>query len=105
MSQYGCPESGSRGWTHSVLDMRIEKNKPEKKRQIKLCVKVRNDAELDTESWIPGRYTIFKIGEKCPTGFLFFILFMITNNIHYYMIFSATNTLFYEIGFYQDIFE
>ncbi|XP_060607617.1 uncharacterized protein LOC132759785 isoform X2 [Ruditapes philippinarum] len=71
MSQYGCPESESRGWTQSVLDMRIKKNKhaKQKKSQIKLCVKVRHDTKLDTESWIPGRYTIYKIGEKCPPGF------------------------------------
>jgi hypothetical protein len=52
--------------------MRIEKNKraKQKKSQMKLCVKVRHDTELDTESWIPGRYSIYKIGEKCPPGFL-----------------------------------
>ncbi|XP_060577188.1 uncharacterized protein LOC132734465 [Ruditapes philippinarum] len=71
MSQYGCPEYENRGWTQSVLDMRIEKNKraKQKKSQMKLCVKVRHDTELDTESWIPGRYSIYQIGEKCPPGF------------------------------------
>jgi hypothetical protein len=79
MSNYGCPESESRGWTQSVLDMRMKKRQRNKK--LKLCVKVRHDTELDTESWIPGNYTIYKIGENCPIGFIFFY-FIDDNKLH-----------------------
>jgi hypothetical protein len=70
-SSYGCPESESRGWTKSVL----YRKKPGKNKQedpLNLCVKLRNDTELDTEKWIPGRYTIYRIGEECPAGLFWF---------------------------------
>ncbi|XP_060559201.1 uncharacterized protein LOC132719446, partial [Ruditapes philippinarum] len=33
------------------------------------CVKFRNDTALDKEQWIPGNYSIYKIGSSCPTEF------------------------------------
>ncbi|XP_060599977.1 uncharacterized protein LOC132753513 [Ruditapes philippinarum] len=33
------------------------------------CVKFRNDTALDKEEWIPGNYSIYKIGSSCPTEF------------------------------------
>jgi hypothetical protein len=35
---------------------------------IYFCVKFRNEATLDQEQWIPGDYSIYKIGSSCPTG-------------------------------------
>jgi hypothetical protein len=32
------------------------------------CVKIRNEAMLDKGQWIPGNYSIYKIGVSCPSG-------------------------------------
>ncbi|XP_060579864.1 uncharacterized protein LOC132736691 [Ruditapes philippinarum] len=96
MSKYGCPESWSRGWLKSflkinmnVLASSLEKRNstvldynslfvdsafftpPFQSGDVKLyfCVKFRNEATLDQEQWIPGDYSIYKIGSSCPTDF------------------------------------
>ncbi|XP_060596555.1 uncharacterized protein LOC132750541 [Ruditapes philippinarum] len=72
MSRSGCPESENRGWRKGVLHVKKlgRKNlKKMKKFEMNFCVKLRNDTDLDTENWIPGRYSIYMIGEECPAGF------------------------------------
>ncbi|XP_060583372.1 adhesion G protein-coupled receptor L1-like [Ruditapes philippinarum] len=97
MSRYGCPESWSRGWSKgflkinmTVLDNSLESNSsvseynsvnmyenhdffnsPFRSEDVKIyfCVKFRNEVTLDQEQWIPGNYSIFKIGSSCPTDF------------------------------------
>jgi hypothetical protein len=32
------------------------------------CVKFRNDTALDKGHWIPGNYSIYKVGSSCPMG-------------------------------------
>ncbi|XP_060571822.1 uncharacterized protein LOC132729999 [Ruditapes philippinarum] len=58
---YGCPESESRGWFKSNVNIG--------KVVFPFCVKYRNDSTLDQGQWIPGTYSIFKAGPSCPTGF------------------------------------
>ncbi|XP_060594415.1 uncharacterized protein LOC132748797 [Ruditapes philippinarum] len=99
MSKYGCPESLSRGWLKSfvkvnmvVLSNSSEKNttisgrksgdnflfigddffkSPYQTEDLKLyfCVKFRNDVILDQGQWIPGNYSIYRIGTSCPLAF------------------------------------
>jgi hypothetical protein len=96
MSKYGCPESQSRGWFKSFLSVSMITSENTstvlygdwKKRfrdlysnlfnlyynygkdnlMIYFCVKFRNEPSLDKEHWIPGNYSIYKIGPSCPTG-------------------------------------
>jgi hypothetical protein len=77
MSKYGCPESESRGWTKGVLHVKKLGRKKQKKLErfeLNFCVKLRNNTDLDTENWIPGRYSIYMIGEECPAGLIFNII-------------------------------
>ncbi|XP_060575568.1 uncharacterized protein LOC132733020 [Ruditapes philippinarum] len=99
MSKYGCPESQSRGWFKSFLklNMVVPSNSsdssstlydreserkslfedddffkpPFKTEDLKLyfCVKYRNETKLDQGQWIPGNYSIYKIGQTCPLEF------------------------------------
>jgi hypothetical protein len=74
MSRSGCPESENRGWRKSVLHVKKLRRKNQtkmKKNEMKFCVKLRNDTDLDTENWIPGRYSIYRIGEECPAGLFY----------------------------------
>jgi hypothetical protein len=59
-TEYGCPESQSRGWLKSNALIGGD--------LIPFCVKFRNDSTLDQGKWIPGNYSIFKAGPSCPTG-------------------------------------
>ena len=43
---------------------------PKKIRTLRFCVKLRNDNVLDTENWIQGNYSIYRIGDECPKGIL-----------------------------------
>ncbi|XP_060571781.1 uncharacterized protein LOC132729959 [Ruditapes philippinarum] len=99
MSKYGCPESQSRGWFKSLLKVNMiainsssdsystdynresERNSlfvdddffkpPFKTEDVKLyfCVKFRNETKLDQGQWIPGNYSVYKIGQSCPLEF------------------------------------
>jgi hypothetical protein len=93
MSIYGCPESQSRGWLKSYLianmtnynfdnavldkffgEYRISQiNSGEAIMILRFCVKFRNEAMLDKGQWIPGNYSIYKIGVSCPSGIFHFI--------------------------------
>ncbi|XP_060559297.1 single-stranded DNA-binding protein-like, partial [Ruditapes philippinarum] len=99
MSKYGCPESQSRGWFKSFLKVNMVVlssssdssstlngresepvslfedddffKPPFKTEDLKLyfCVKYRNETKLDQGQWIPGNYSIYKIGQSCPLEF------------------------------------
>ncbi|XP_060589704.1 uncharacterized protein LOC132744930, partial [Ruditapes philippinarum] len=88
MSAYGCPESQSRGWLKSYLIGNITVNQDSNRLHrffgdyyvssyhwktsmmtLFLCVKFRNEAMLDKGQWIPGNYSIYKIGLSCPSDF------------------------------------
>ncbi|XP_060552407.1 uncharacterized protein LOC132713744 [Ruditapes philippinarum] len=95
MSKYGCPESKSQGWFKSFLKVSMITSEntstvlygdwlkrfvelydilfklPDRKENLTLyfCVKFRNEPTLDKEHWIPGNYSIYKIGPSCPTAF------------------------------------
>ncbi|XP_060579921.1 uncharacterized protein LOC132736738 [Ruditapes philippinarum] len=86
MSKYGCPESHTRGWFKSFMkgNMTGLSNDSESNFEVSdyfkspfrtktfslyFCVKFRNDSTLDTEQWIPGNYSIYKIGPSCPQEF------------------------------------
>lgn len=61
---FECPEKNSKGWRKSMLQV----SSAERKWEYTFCAKWRHDPSLDTGSWVPGEYTIFKMGKSCPEG-------------------------------------